>query len=191
METNTSQSFSAHSATDGYAAGSSAAGIPADGPVARFTALILLLALPQAAGFMGSFFTRPAIQGWYLSLDKPWFTPPDIVFPIVWPTLFLLMGIASWLVWKERRRSAAAMNGLWLYGTQLSLNVAWSILFFGIKSPQLAFYEIIVLILAVMATIIAFFRVRAMAGWLMVPYLLWLFFAALLNYSIWMSNPLV
>ncbi|MFU8861181.1 MAG: TspO/MBR family protein [Cyclonatronaceae bacterium] len=160
-----------------------------DGAFSRFAALIFFLALPQAAGFLGSFFTRPAIQGWYLSLDKPWFTPPEIVFPIVWPALFLLMGIASYLVWKERNHVPAARQGLYLYATQLSLNVAWSILFFSIKSPEAAFYEIIVLILAVLATTIAFFRSRILAGWLMVPYIIWLLYAAMLNYSIWIRNP--
>ncbi|TVQ14485.1 MAG: tryptophan-rich sensory protein [Balneolaceae bacterium] len=155
----------------------------------RFFALLFFLALPQAAGLLGSVFTRPAIQAWYVSLDKPWFTPPDIVFPIVWPLLFLMMGIASYLVWKERNNVPAARQGLYLYATQLSLNVAWSILFFGIKSPEAAFYEIIVLILAVVATTVAFFRSRILAGWLMVPYILWLLFAALLNYSIWVRNP--
>jgi translocator protein len=160
-----------------------------DGAFSRFAALIFFLALPQAAGFVGSLFTRPAIQGWYMSLEKPWFTPPEIVFPIVWPALFLMMGIASYLVWKERNIVPAARQGLYLYATQLSLNVAWSILFFGIKSPEAAFYEIIVLILAVLATTIAFFRSRILAGWLMVPYILWLLFAALLNYAIWVRNP--
>jgi translocator protein len=160
-----------------------------DGAFSRFAALVFFLALPQAAGFVGSLFTRPAIQGWYLSLDKPWFTPPEIVFPIVWPALFLMMGIASYLVWKERNIVPAARQGLYLYATQLSLNVAWSILFFGIKSPEAAFYEIIVLILAVVATSVAFFRSRIMAGWLMVPYIIWLLYAAMLNYSIWIRNP--
>jgi translocator protein len=162
---------------------------PADGSVSRIAAFIVCIALPQAAGYLGSVFTRPATEAWYQSLDKPWFTPPDITFGIVWPVLYLMMGIASYLIWKERKTHPTARTGIYLYGIQLVLNLAWSILFFGIKSTEAAFYEIVVLILVVIITTIVFFRVRRAAGWLMVPYLLWLIYAAMLNYSIWIRNP--
>jgi translocator protein len=113
--------------------------------------------------------------------------PPDSVFGPVWTTLFILMGIAGWLVWKPNGFKEAAVS-LTLFGVQLVLNVSWSWIFFGMHQPGWAFVEIVVLWLAIVATTVAFFRRSQIAGWLMVPYLAWVSFAAVLNFTIWRLN---
>jgi len=150
-------------------------------------ALAISLIIPQLAGGVGSLATAPNIGSWYEAIVKPSFNPPNFIFGPVWITLFALMGIALYLVWKhgtgEGRRIA-----LTFFGIQLGLNVAWSFLFFAAHSPGLAFAEIIALWLAILATAVSFWRVRRTAAWLLAPYLAWVSFAALLNFSIWQLN---
>jgi translocator protein len=124
---------------------------------------------------------------WYEGLEKPPLTPPNWVFGPVWTTLYLMMGVAAGLVWRQAglRRGGAALA---LYGVQLGLNTAWSWLFFGLKEPGLAFIDIVVLWLAIVATTAAFARISPAAGWLMVPYLVWVSFASYLNLMIWRLN---
>lgn len=148
--------------------------------------LVLMLLLPQAAGAVGSLFTAQAIPGWYATLARPELAPPNWVFAPVWTTLFLLMGIAAFLVW--RRDTKGARTALALYGIQLALNVLWSMLFFGLRSPALALAEIGVLLLAILATAAAFYRISRTAALLLVPYVLWVCFAAFLNYRFWALN---
>ncbi len=148
--------------------------------------LILFVGLCFAAGYIGSTFTATAVGGWYASLSKPSWTPPNAVFGPVWSALYLLMGIAAWLVW--RSAGAAAALALSLFGIQLVLNVGWSALFFGLQSPGAGFAEICLLWLAIAATTIAFSRVSAPAAYLMLPYAVWVTFAAILNFAIWRMN---
>jgi len=153
----------------------------------RLAACILVC---QAAGILGSFFTASSLQSWYTGLVKPAFTPPGWVFGPVWTVLYTLMGIAAWLVW--RRGSLAdpnIRNAVFLFLIQLSLNTLWSALFFGLRSPLLALVDILALAAAILATIAAFKPVSPLAAWLMVPYLAWVSFAAILNASIWKLNP--
>jgi len=145
---------------------------------AKWLSLILWLGLCLFAGFIGSFFTPGE---WYLGMQKSTLTPPDIVFPIVWNTLFILMGIAAWRVWGKREQGVSF--ALFLFVVQLGLNILWSYLFFGIHRPDLALVEIIILLLAILFTVIAFFKADKVAGILMLPYLAWVSFAIYLNYS--------
>ncbi len=150
--------------------------------------IIAALAIPQIAGAIGSLFTFQAIPTWYATIIKPELAPPNWVFGPVWTTLFLLMGLASYLVWKrgwERRDVKIALS---VYVVQLALNTIWSILFFGIPSPQLAFYEIVLLWLSIATNIVLFYRISKAAGLMLVPYIAWVSFAGYLNYSIWMLN---
>jgi len=124
---------------------------------------------------------------WYRGLAKPTFTPPSWVFGPAWTALYICMGLAGWLVWL-RRGSVAVGAPLALFAVQLALNAAWTPLFFGLRSPGLAMIDIVALWLAILLTAGAFFRVSAAAGWLMLPYLLWVSFAAALNFSIWRLN---
>jgi len=139
------------------------------------------------AAFVGSIFTTPAIPGWYAALIKPSWTPPAWVFGPVWSILYLMMALAAWLVWRQAGRTAV-VTPLMLFFVQLALNTSWSILFFGLRMPGAAFAEILVLWLAILATMIAFWRSTSPAGLLLLPYLVWVTFAAWLNFTIWRMN---
>jgi benzodiazapine receptor len=148
--------------------------------------LVVSLAIPQLAGLLGSIFTAPAIPGWYASLVKPAFNPPNWIFAPVWTSLFFLMGISLFLVW-ERKGEKFGIAVL-VFGVQLALNVLWSILFFGLQSPFLALLEIFALWIAIVLNIYVFYGIDRRAAYLLVPYLAWVSFAAFLNYSIWVLN---
>ena len=150
--------------------------------------LIASLVICQLAGVVGSFFTTPAIPAWYASLEKPSFTPPNTVFSPVWITLFVLMGLSLYLMWREPLREPGIKIALFLFILQLILNVCWSIIFFGLKSPFMAFVEIIILWITILLTILASLRVSRIAAILLIPYILWVSFAAVLNFFIWNLN---
>jgi len=155
----------------------------------NFFKLVIAIGVSLGAGVIGSFFTAPAVQsGWYIGIVKPALNPPAWVFGPVWTTLFALMGIAAFLVWKKGldRRDVKIALGIFL--GQLVLNTFWSIIFFGLHSPGGALIEIVFLWLAILSTIVAFYKISKPAAWLLVPYILWVSFAMYLNYSIWMLN---
>jgi tryptophan-rich sensory protein len=159
-------------------------------PMAPLTSPIMLLVfvvLCLAAGRLGAAFTEPALEGWYRGLAKPAWTPPDIVFPVAWSLLFLAMGIAAWLVWKAADRGEARLP-LTLFFGQLAINVMWSFSFFGQRSPFLGLVCWAALFIAVVITTVAFSRVSRPAGWLLLPYLIWLGYAGALNFAIWRLN---
>jgi len=151
----------------------------------QFVALLgwLLLTFSAAAG--GAFVS---IDGWYEGLAKPAWNPPPWVFGPAWTLLYLMMAVAAWLVW-QRGGWAARKKELGLYLLQWALNALWTPLFFGLHRPGLAFAGLVALWVAALATLLAFRRARPAAGWLLIPYLLWLTFAATLNFSIWRMNP--
>lgn len=124
----------------------------------------------------------------YAKLVRPDWAPPASVFGPVWTVLYLLMGVAAWLVWRVGGFQAARF-ALTLFLVQLALNALWSWLFFGWHRGALAFADIVLLWLAILATLVAFWRISLLAGVLLVPYFLWVSFAAALNYSIWQRNP--
>jgi len=140
-----------------------------------------------AAGAVGSIATADAITTWYAALRKPAFSPPNWVFGPVWTTLYVMMGVAVWLVWRQAGWAGTRV-ALVLFAVQLLLNTAWSFLFFGFHRPGLAFLEIVVLWAAILATLVAFWQVRPVAGLLLVPYLVWVSFASVLNFAIWNLN---
>jgi translocator protein len=142
----------------------------------------------QLAGIIGSIFTTPAIPTWYANINKPTFRPPNWVFAPVWTTLFLLMGIALFLIWRKGLNEKDIKIAIAVFAFQLVLNTLWSFLFFGLKSPFAAFIEIIFLWVAILASIILFFRISRLAGALLIPYILWVSFASILNFSIWRLN---
>jgi len=150
-------------------------------------ALILCVGVCFAAAAVGAMLTNPNVSGCYTTLDKPSWTPPSWLFGPVWSLLYLLMGISLWQVWRKTGFRAAAMP-LTLFGIQLVLNMAWSGLFFGLRSPGAALVEIVLLWCAILATMIAFWQRSALAGWLMLPYLAWVSFAVALNLAIWNLN---
>jgi tryptophan-rich sensory protein len=125
---------------------------------------------------------------WYLALNKPSWHPPTWVFGPVWSTLYVMMAVSAWLVWQQGG-FARQRRALTLFLVQLVLNAAWSPLFFGLKQPGVAFAEILLLWLAIAATIVSFHRVHRIAAWLLVPYIAWVSFAAFLNGVLWQLNP--
>ena len=150
--------------------------------------LIIAIVVSELAGIIGSVFTAPSIVGWYTTLVRPALNPPAWVFGPVWTTLFALMGIAAFLVWKKGLERKDVKIALGIFIGQLVLNTLWSIIFFGLHSPAGAFVEIIFLWLAILATIIAFAKISKPAAWLLVPYILWVSFAGYLNFMIWILN---
>lgn len=146
-------------------------------------ALAGFLVLTLTAGFLASLVTAPNIPGWYAHLAKPSFNPPDGVFAPVWTTLYVLMAIAAWRVWRK-----VELRPLGLYALQLALNFAWSFLFFGAHAVGAALLEIALLFVLVLFTMRAFWRLDRIAGWLFLPYAAWVFFAGVLNAAIWRLN---
>ena len=147
--------------------------------------LIVCIVVCLGAAGIGSLLTTPSLRPWYEGLSKPRWNPPNWLFGPVWTILYLAMAIAAWLVWRKAGVTAAPMQ---LFLTQLVLNVAWSALFFRLRSPGLAFTEIVVLWFAILATTIEFWRAVPAAGWLLLPYLIWVGYATALNFSIWRLN---
>ncbi len=142
------------------------------------------IGLCLAVGIIAGLVTAPAVLDWYPTLAKPSWTPPSWLFAPAWTVLYILMAVAAWLVWKAGNAKAALI----LFFGQLLLNLAWSVLFFGARSPGLGLIDVTAMWLAIAATIFAFaFRSR-LAAFLMVPYLCWVSFAAALNASIFMLN---
>ena len=150
--------------------------------------LIACLVVCQAAGFIGSLFTRPAIPAWYAGLEKPSFNPPNAVFSPVWIGLFALMGVSLYLLWSKAPKDRKVNIALRWFAVQLALNVLWSALFFGLKAPFFAFIEIVVLWAAIFMTIVKSAQVSKWAAFLLVPYILWVSFAAVLNFFLWNLN---
>ena len=148
--------------------------------------LALFIAICFAAAGIGSWFTSASVATWYQTLQRPAYNPPDWVFGPVWSVLYLSMAIAAWLVW---HRSRGASGPLRIFAVQLALNITWSALFFGLRNPGAAFAEILLLWAAILATVFAFFRQSRLASGLLLPYLIWVTFAAALNFSIWRLNP--
>ena len=175
--------------------------------------LAIALLLPQLAGGLGAVATASSVNSWYRTLKKPSWNPPGWVFGPVWTVLYLLMGFASWLIWREgSQRTAEATTAanqpgdnaagpklavpeepetrqaLAFYGGQLALNTVWSLLFFGLRSLGGALAEIVALWTAIAFTVARFYRLKPVAGWLLVPYLAWSTFAAVLNGTVWRLN---
>jgi tryptophan-rich sensory protein len=150
--------------------------------------LIVAVLVCQLAGFIGSIFTRPAISTWYAELNKPRFIPPDWVFGPVWISLYLLMGIAAFLVWRRGLHHQVVRRALAFFGVQLVLNVLWSFLFFGLRSPLAGLIGISILGIAIILTVQSFLKASRTAGLLLISYFLWVSFATGLNLSIWWLN---
>ena len=148
---------------------------------------VVSIVIAQGAGVIGSVFMASSVRTWFETLVKPSLNPPSWVFGPVWITLYTLMGIAAYLVWQQKGASGAKV-ALWVYGVHLVFNALWSILFFGLKNPGLAFAEIIVLFVLILVTTVFFWRINPWAGALMIPYVAWVSFATYLNYAIWTLN---
>jgi tryptophan-rich sensory protein len=153
----------------------------------KYLKLFISLLLPQIAGGLGAFFTLSSVQSWYLTLNKPSWNPPSWLFGPVWTTLYVLMGIACFLIWKSE--DPRKKQVLTLYFLQLFLNFLWSPAFFGAQNPMLGILVIVPMWASILACIIFFRKINIWAALLMIPYLLWVSFATVLNATIWYLNP--
>jgi tryptophan-rich sensory protein len=150
--------------------------------------LLLSIVICQAAGIIGAFFTTPNIPTWYKALNKPTFAPPNWVFAPVWTILFLLMGIALYLVWKQGWNATGVRTAMIIFLIHLVVNILWSAVFFGLRSPLAGFFVIIALWFLILLTIIYFSNIYRPAGILLVPYIVWVSFASILNFMIYKLN---
>ena len=150
-------------------------------------AAVCILA-PLVSGTVAGFFTIAGVQGWYTTLNKPWFTPPDYVFGPVWTVLYLLMGISLYLVVFRGTETKSGKTGIVLFVAQLGVNLLWSALFFGLHSPRAGLACIFVLIALIVATIISFSRSSRPAALLLLPYLAWVLIATALNAGVVLLN---
>jgi benzodiazapine receptor len=150
--------------------------------------LLISIGASQMAGVIGSIFTARTVSSWYLTLRKPAWTPPSGVFAPVWISLYLVMGIAAFLVWRKGLGYAGVRIALLLFLVQLVLNTLWSAAFFGLASPLAGLVVIVFLWIAIVATIATFLRVSVGAGLLLLPYVSWVSFAGVLNWSIFVLN---
>lgn len=156
--------------------------------ITDFVKLVFCILVCQLAGFVGSVFTTPLIPTWYASLNKPFFNPPNWVFAPVWLTLFLLMGASLFLVWRRGTSSKGVKKAMGVFALQLILNVLWSVVFFGLKSPAGGFITIVLLWLSIAWTIVTFNKTSRASALLLIPYIMWVTFAAILNFSVVMLN---
>ncbi|MFB9845174.1 TspO/MBR family protein [Mucilaginibacter ginsenosidivorans] len=154
----------------------------------QYLPLAISIIITLFIGFAASFFTRPEISGWFVTLKKPSFNPPNWVFAPVWTTLYILIGISAYLVWKRRDDSGIFKVTAAVYVIQLILNFSWSLVFFRMHELLGALIVIKLLWLMILATIIYFGKFSKVASWLLVPYLLWVSFATVLNFSIYLLN---
>ena len=150
--------------------------------------LFLSILICNLAGAIGSIFTMPAIDSWYSNLVKPALNPPSWVFGPVWTLLFILMGVAAFIVYNHGWKKMEVKIALSIFGFQLILNTLWSIIFFGFQNPGLAFLELVLLWMAILFSIISFFRVSKKAAYLLIPYIMWVSFAGYLNLSFFLLN---
>lgn len=155
----------------------------------KIVKIIAVVAVCLAIGYFSGTVTRSAILDWYPTLEKTSFNPPNWIFAPVWTALYIMMGVAAGLVWNRiKYQTEAVKKALVFFIIQLILNAMWSYLFFGLRNPMLAGLEIIVLWLMIYETYIQFTKINKTAGYLFIPYLAWVSFAAILNASIWWLN---
>lgn len=150
--------------------------------------LVVSLAVPLLAGFGSSVFTVNSISTWYATLNKPWFSPPNVVFAPVWTILYILMGLALFLIWRSPRNRTRDI-GIALFAAQLAINVIWTLAFFGLQNTLYGLLTIIPLWILIAATIYQFYKVEKWASYLLVPYIVWVSIATALNASVFLLNP--
>ncbi len=150
--------------------------------------LITSILVPLLVGGVSSFFTIDAIKGWYTTLNKPFFTPPNWLFGPAWTTLYILMGISFYLVWSNKVKTKYTHKAYLFFAIQLILNFFWSIIFFYFQNPFAGLIEIILMLFAIIMTIFYFSKISKLAAWLLLPYVCWVGFATALNFAIWYLN---
>ena len=150
--------------------------------------LVVSVLICLAAGALGTIFTISSIPTWYNTLNKPSFNPPNYLFAPVWTILYILMGVSVYLIWKKNIKIKKVRDAIYLFGIQLALNAIWSPIFFGAQNIFLGLVVIIAMWIFILKTILAFTKINKMAAYLLYPYLAWVSFASILNFSVWILN---
>jgi translocator protein len=150
--------------------------------------LFVSIVIPVAVGATAGLFTATGVDSWYQTINKPSWNPPSWIFAPVWTSLYVMMGIAFYLVWKSDNSEVLKKTAISLFAVQLILNFFWSFIFFNQQQPGWALVEIIAMWIFILLTIFAFAQVSKPAAWLLVPYISWVSFATVLNYTIWQLN---
>jgi benzodiazapine receptor len=158
------------------------------GEMAKIGRLICSVSVCLLTGFLGSLATRNSITNWYAQLSRPSFTPPDWTFGVVWPALYVIMGISAFLIWNKGLKRRKVKIALGIFVLQLVLNGLWTPIFFGLHLIGVALVEIVILWVAILLTILAFWRVSKTAALLLLPYILWVSFAVVLNAGLFLLN---
>lgn len=151
--------------------------------------LIIAVLIPLAVGSLAGYFTASSVNGWYTTLVKPSFNPPNWLFAPVWTSLYIMMGIALFLVWNSGAAEDVKRTAVTLFIVQLVLNFLWSFVFFYAQQPGWALVNIILMWIFIFLTILWFGKISSLSAWLLVPYICWVSFASVLNYAIWKLNP--
>lgn len=154
----------------------------------KFIKIALAVLICVSLGYLSGTVTRESVTTWFLTLEKPFFNPPNWVFAPVWTLLYIMMGFAAGLVWTSNADEKLVKKGLGFFAIQFALNMAWSYIFFGLRNPFLAFIEIILLWLMIWETFVVFRKINKTAAYLLIPYIAWVSFATILNASIWWLN---
>ena len=149
---------------------------------------IISILLPMIIGGISGSFTSASINTWYVTLNKPWFNPPNWIFGPVWTLLYLMMGIAFYMIWKSEAVNAVKQTAVILFAAQLLVNFLWSLIFFYLKQPGWAMIDIILMWILIVATIFSYGKISSTAAWLMLPYICWVSFAMILNFYLWKLN---
>lgn len=155
----------------------------------KISKILVVVVTCLVVGYFSGMVTQSAIKTWYPTLIKPSFNPPNWIFAPVWSMLYIMMGVAAGLVWGQiEQEKEVVKNALVFFAIQLGLNALWSFLFFGLKNPMLAGIEIVILLLMIYETYTKFVKINKIAGYLLIPYMIWVSFATVLNGSIWWLN---
>lgn len=149
--------------------------------------LIISIAIPVATGLIASWFTSQSVNSWFTTLNRPSFAPPNWIFGPVWTVLYVLMGISLYIIW-QLPPGAQKEKALFIFGLQLLCNFLWSFLFFYLRNPAAAMADIVLLWILIVVMLVRFYRLKPLAAWLNIPYLLWVSFAMALNYKFWQLN---
>lgn len=156
--------------------------------ISSFWKWVIAVVICEAAGIVSALLSMTAMNPWFDTLNKPSWNPPSYLFGPVWTTLYVLMGTALWLIWKSDAPEREKKNAELVFALQLFLNFWWSIIFFRFHSLSLAFAEVMLLLITIFITMVRFAPISRTASWLMVPYISWVSFASILNYTLWMMN---
>lgn len=149
--------------------------------------LIVSIAIPVATGLIAGWFTAQSVDTWYATLQRPSFAPPNAVFGPVWTVLYVLMGISLYIIWRLPA-SPQKEKALFIFGLQLACNFLWSFLFFYLHNPAVALVDIVILWILIWVMLVRFYRLKPLAAWLNIPYMLWVSFATALNAAFWHLN---